>query len=128
MRGAVLISIVDDDESIREATKGLVRSLGYDAVSFSSAIEFLMSGSGDETSCLITDVRMPGVSGIELQRRLISLGCRVPTIFITAFPEEAARRTALTAGAVGFLDKPFSEQSLVQCLKVALGSSGESVP
>src|SRR4051794_11935872 len=106
MRGAVLISIVDDDESMREATKGLLRSLGYQALAFASADEFFHSGCLDETTCLITDVRMPGTSGIELQQRLAMLSRRVPTIFITAFPEEATRRTALAGGAVGFLDKP----------------------
>jgi FixJ family two-component response regulator len=118
----MLISIVDDDDSIREATKGLVRSLGYRAMTFTSAEEFLQSGSLDETACLITDVQMPDVSGIELQRRLIARGHLVPTIFITAFPEEAARWSALVAGAVGFLDKPFSEESLVHCLETALRS------
>src|SRR5882757_4109661 len=101
MRSASLISIIDDDASMREATKGLVRSLGYRAVAFVSADEFLQSGSVDETSCLITDVQMPGLSGVELQRRLIAQGNFVPTIFITAFPEENTRRTALEAGAVG---------------------------
>src|SRR5882672_8487106 len=100
MRSADLISIVDDDNSIREATKGLVRSLGYRAAAFASAEEFLRSGSVDETSCLITDVRMPGLGGIELQQRLIAQGHPVPTIFITAFPEESARRSALAAGAL----------------------------
>jgi FixJ family two-component response regulator len=127
MRGAVLISIVDDDESIREATKGLVRSLGYQAAVFASAEEFLQSGSLGDTACLITDVQMPGVSGIELQRRLVAQGNLVPTIFITAFPEEAGRRTAFAAGAVGFLDKPFSEESLVHCLETALRTSGERI-
>jgi FixJ family two-component response regulator len=118
-----LISIVDDDLSVREATRGLVRSLGYRAAAFASADEFLQSDSLDETSCLITDLQMPGVNGIELQRRLIAQGRSVPTIFITAFPEENAQRTALEAGAVGFLNKPFSEESLLSCLKLAFGSS-----
>ena len=128
MRSAGLISIVDDDASMREATKGLVRSLGYRAATFVSAEEFLQSGSVDETSCIITDVRMPGVSGIELQRRLIAQGNLVPTIFITAFPEDNARRSALEAGAIGFLNKPFSEESLVDCLETALRGSGKTIP
>jgi len=128
MRDPAFISIDDDDDSIREATKGLVRSLGYRAAVFASAEEFLQSGSLEETTCLITDVQMPGVSGIELQRRLIAQGNLVPTIFITAFPEEAGRRTAFAAGAVGFLDKPFSEESLIHCLETALRSSGEAIP
>jgi FixJ family two-component response regulator len=124
MQSAGLISIVDDDASMREATKGLVRSLGYRAVTFVSAEEFLQSASVDETSCLIADVQMPGLSGIELQRRLIARGNLVPTIFITAFPEDNARRSALEAGAVGFLDKPFTEESLLSCLERALRGSG----
>ena len=126
MRSATLISIVDDDESMREATKGLVRSLGYQAATFSSAEEFLQSDSVDSTSCLIADVQMPGLSGIDLQRRLIARGSRMPTIFITAFPEEPARARAMSGGAVGFLAKPFSEESLVRCLDSALGRSGET--
>jgi FixJ family two-component response regulator len=128
MRSATLISIVDDDESMREATKGLVRSLGYQAVTFSSAEEFLQSDSVDNTSCLIADVQMPGLSGIELQRWLIARGARLPTIFITAYPEESTRARAMRAGAAGFLSKPFSEESLVRCLDSALGRSGDTKP
>ncbi len=121
-----MISIVDDDESMREATKGLVRSLGYRAATFASAEEFLQSDSIDSTSCLIADVQMPGLSGIDLQRRLIAQGTRMPTIFITAFPEESTRARAMKAGAAGFLGKPFSEESLVRCLDSALGRSGKT--
>ena len=127
MRSAPLISIVDDDESQRESTKGLVRSLGYQAATFASAEEFLRSDSVDNTSCLITDVQMPGLSGIELQRGLIARGVEMPTIFITAFPEEGTRLRALTAGAFGYLGKPFSEESLIKCLDKALGRSGEKI-
>jgi FixJ family two-component response regulator len=128
MRSAPLISIVDDDESMREATIGLVRSLGYKAATFASAEEFLQSDCVNNTSCLITDVQMPGLSGIELQRRLIAQGTDMPVIFITAFPEEATRSCALTAGAVGYLGKPFSEESLLKCLDTALGSSNKKMP
>jgi FixJ family two-component response regulator len=128
MQSATLISIVDDDESIREATKGLVRSLGYEAVTFSSAEEFLQSDSVGSTSCLIADVQMPGLSGIDLQRWLIARGTWMPTIFITAFPEESSRARAMKAGAAGFLAKPFSAESLVRCLDSALGRSGETTP
>jgi FixJ family two-component response regulator len=128
MRSAPLISIVDDDEAIREATKGLVRSLGYQAATFSSAEEFLQSDSVDSTSCLIADVQMPGLSGIDLQRRLTARGNQTPTIFITAFPEERARGHVMKAGAVGYLGKPFSEESLVRCLDSALGRSGGKMP
>jgi FixJ family two-component response regulator len=124
MRSTPLISIVDDDESMRESTKGLVRSLGYKAAAFASAEEFLQSDSVDSTSCLIADVQMPGLSGIDLQRWLIDRGIQMPTIFITAFPEEGTQLRAATAGAVGYLGKPFSEESLIRCLDTALGSSG----
>ena len=127
MRSPPLISIVDDDEAIREATKGLVRSLGYQAATFASAEEFLQSDSVGNTSCLITDVQMPGLSGIDLQRGLIARGIQMPTIFITAFPEERTRQRALTAGAFGYLGKPFSEESLVSCLDKALGRSAEKI-
>src|ERR1700690_1492442 len=127
MRSTPLISIVDDDESQRESTEGLVRSLGYKAATFASAEEFLQSDSVDNTSCLITDVQMPGLSGIELQRGLIARGVEMPTIFITAFPEEGTRLRALTAGAFGYLGKPFSEESLIKCLDKALGRSGEKI-
>ena len=122
-----MISIVDDDESQRESTMGLVRSLGYRAATFASAEEFLQSDSVDKTSCLITDVQMPGLSGIDLQRGLIARGVEMPTIFITAFPEEGTRLRALTAGAFGYLGKPFSEESLIKCLDKALGRSGEKI-
>jgi FixJ family two-component response regulator len=123
-----LISIVDDDQEMREATKGLMRSLGYHAAAFASAEEFLQSGSVDETSCLIVDVQMPGLSGIDLLRNLISRGIKMPTIFITAYPEEGTRLRALTAGAVGYLGKPFSEDSLLKCLNSALGDSCGKMP
>ncbi len=128
MRRAPLISIIDDDESMLESTKGLVRSLGYQVATFASAEEFLKSERVDDTSCLIADVRMPGLSGIDLQHRLIARGVRMPTIFITAFPEEGTRRRAMTAGAVGYLGKPFSEESLLTCLDAALGSSEGKMP
>ena len=122
MRRAPLISIVDDDESVREATKSLVRSLGYIVQTFGSAEDFLNSEHRHYTSCVITDVQMPGVSGVELQDRLIAEGQRLPMIFITAFPEDRIRARALGAGAVGFLIKPFKEDHLIGCLDRALQS------
>ena len=119
-----MISIVDDDESVREATKCLVRSLGYDAATFCSAEEFLGSGHVTVTACLITDVQMPGLSGVDLQHRLIADGHCLPVIFITAFPDEQIRRRVLKAGAIGYLDKPFSEDHLIEYLNVALKSNG----
>ena len=115
-----VISIVDDDESVREATKGLVRSLGYVAATFASGEEFLNSGRVNDTSCLITDVQMPGLDGLELQSRLTAMGRHVPIIFVTAFPQERIRARALKAGAFGFLSKPFSDASLIACLDRAL--------
>jgi len=115
-----VISIVDDDEPVREATKGLVRSLGYTAVTFSTAEEFLKSDRVNDTSCLIADVQMPGLSGLELQSRLTDAGYCMPIIFVTAFPEDRIRARAMKAGAFGFLSKPFSDESLIDCLDRAL--------
>jgi FixJ family two-component response regulator len=117
----VVISIVDDDEEVREATKGLVRSLGYTAATFGSAEEFLNSEQKYDTSCIIADVQMPGLSGVEMQRRLIAEGHRLPMIFVTAFPEDRVRASAMEAGAVGFLSKPCNEEHLIGCLDSALG-------
>jgi FixJ family two-component response regulator len=119
-----MISIVDDDESVREATKGLIRSLGYSAATFASAEEYLRSERVRDTSCLITDVQMPGMSGVDLQHRLIAEGHRTPIIFVTAFPEERLRTRALEAGAFGFLNKPFDDECLIKCLDKALKADG----
>ena len=115
-----MISIVDDDECVREATKSLVRSLGYVAETFGSAEEFLSSEHRRETSCIITDVQMPGLSGVELQSRLIAEGHRLPIIFMTAFPDDRACTLALEAGAYGYLSKPFKEEHLILCLDRAI--------
>jgi FixJ family two-component response regulator len=117
---APVISIVDDDPSVREATKGLLRSLGYGAAAFASAEDFLQSDHVNDTACLITDVQMPGLSGVELQSRLIAQGNCTPIIFITAFPEQRLRARALEAGAVGFLSKPFDEDRLIEYIQAAL--------
>jgi FixJ family two-component response regulator len=116
----ILISIVDDDESIRVATAGLIRSFGFVAQAFASAEEFLQSPVLDETSCLISDIQMPGIDGLELQRRLASENRRTPIIFITAFPDARIRERALAGGAVCFLKKPFEGQVLIQCVDRAL--------
>jgi FixJ family two-component response regulator len=115
-----LIAIVDDDEMVREATQAFVRSLGYKALAFASAEEFLDSQQVHATACLITDVEMPGLSGVELQARLISEGHRMPIIFITAYPSDYIRVRAERAGAVGFFKKPFVEDHLITCLNKAL--------
>jgi FixJ family two-component response regulator len=117
-----MITIVDDDESVRESTKALVRSLGYDARAFASAEEFLDSNLYD-SSCLILDVQMKGLSGIELQEILIAQGRRTPIIFVTAFPNERTRDQALNAGAIGFLSKPFSNEKLEKFLDLALANT-----
>lgn len=115
-----MISIVDDDQSMREATSALVRSLGFTVAAFASAEDFLESARVDDTSCLITDVQMPGLSGVELQSRLIAQGRHMPIIGVTAFPEEGIRTRMLEAGAVGFLSKPFNDECLINCLATAL--------
>lgn len=120
MPKAPVISIVDDDESVREATEFLVRSLGYSAATYASAKEYLQSGRVDDSSCLITDLRMPGMSGADLQDALIADGHQTPVIFISASLDEQVRSRVLDAGAYGFLHKPFKEQSLIDCLHRAL--------
>lgn len=117
-----MIAIIDDDESFRRATTNFIRSLGYGTAAFDSAEAFLESDRIHDTDCLITDVQMPGMTGIELQGQLIAQGHRLPVIFITAFPEIKARAQALAAGAVGFLAKPFNDQGLIQCLDEALAA------
>jgi FixJ family two-component response regulator len=117
------ISIVDDDKWARDGVRELVESLGYNALAFESAEEFLESGRLSETTCLITDIKMPGLSGLELQRELLNQGHRTPTIFITAFPDEDRRMRALDAGAIGFLSKPFDERSLIDCLALAVNGN-----
>jgi FixJ family two-component response regulator len=102
-----LISIVDDDDTVRAATESLVKSLGFQTSTFASAESFLQSSSLSETRCLILDVQMPSMSGIELQDRLSNLGFEIPIIFITAYPDDTVRQRALQAGAVAFLLKPF---------------------
>jgi FixJ family two-component response regulator len=114
------IAIVDDNESVREATKDLIRSLGYRAMTFASAEEYLSSGHVEETSCLITDVEMPGLNGVELQSLLTAQGRRFPIIFITAYPAERVRLRVERAGARGFFAKPFDEESFIGCLNDAL--------
>ena len=112
-----MISIVDDDECARAAMKGLVRSLGYAVATYSSAEDFLNSGDINGTSCLITDLHLPGLSGVELHRRLLADGFAVPTIVVTGLADERTRSRVLGAGAVGFLSKPFGRKSLSDCLK-----------
>jgi FixJ family two-component response regulator len=111
-----IVSIIDDDASVRSAIGSLVRSLGYVAHTFESAESFLGSGDSVKTSCIVTDVQMPGMSGLDLQSRLRDAGNKVPTVFITAFPEDHLRARAEAGGAIGFLAKPFDGQALVKLL------------
>jgi len=115
-----VISIVDDDAPVRAATHNLVRSLGYAVQTYASAEEFLHSPQLNDTSCVITDVRMPAMSGLDLQAHLIADGRRFPFIFITAFSVEADRARAMEAGAICFLIKPFDGDALIRCLDTAL--------
>ena len=113
-----VISIVDDDDTVRAATESLVRSLGFETHTFASAESFLQSTSPRETRCLILDVQMPNMSGIDLQDRLSELGFEIPIIFITAYADEAVRQRAMEAGAVAFLLKPLEVygQRFIDCL------------
>jgi FixJ family two-component response regulator len=115
-----LLSVVDDDESMRESLPDLIKEFGFAARAFSSAEEFLSSGSADETSCLILDIAMPGMSGPELHQELKRRGEEIPTIFITGQRDETIRARVLEQGAAGFLVKPFSDAALLAAIKTAL--------
>ena len=120
------VSIVDDDESVREAINSLLRSVGLQAQVFASAEEFLNSGYQHHADCLILDVRMPGMNGLQLQEQLVSVECDIPIIFITAHVSDTQARTrALQSGAVDFLIKPFSEEALLNDVYTALLSKQE---
>jgi FixJ family two-component response regulator len=120
-----LISIVDDDALARDGIRELVESLGYNAVTFASAEHFLQSGVIAHTTCMIVDLQMPGLNGVELQEALRAKGYRTPVIVITAFPNETHRKRALDGGAVDFLSKPFDEASLIRCLTAAIKSPSQ---
>jgi FixJ family two-component response regulator len=120
MGSVPVISVVDDDESVRQSLGGLMRSVGFGVKVFSSAEEFLNSDDPRKTNCLILDVRMPGMDGFELQRRLEAGQYEIPVIFITAHGDEDLRQRALIAGAVDYLLKPFSEEELLNAVQAAL--------
>ena len=122
-----IVMIVDDDDSIRKAVRRLMKAYGFAVETFGSAEEYLDSDRLDKTSCLILDVHMPGMNGLELQKRLVASGCVIPIIFITAFTDENARAQAMRAGAVDYLAKPFSDEELLKCIHVALQSAGPEV-
>jgi FixJ family two-component response regulator len=118
----VLISVIDDDESMRLSLEGLVRSLGYSVQSFACAEDFLAAGADGRSACVISDIKMPGMSGIDLLGRLKETGRTVPVILMTAFANDVARARATKAGAACFLSKPFDARSLIECLDQALGN------
>ena len=117
-----MVAIVDDDELMRSALQGMMKSVGFPSKAFASAEEFLKSGQQEETACLIADIRMPGMSGLELQARLNAEHCKIPTIFITAHGDTKMRMQALRAGAVEFLAKPFDDEVLLESVRAALES------
>jgi FixJ family two-component response regulator len=121
-RPTKLVAIVDDDDSMRNALDGLLKAVGFPARAFASAEEFLKSGEQHQTSCLIADIRMPGMSGLELQAQLNAESCKIPIIFITAHGDAKMRMQALRAGAVEFLSKPFDEEVLLESVRAALES------
>ena len=119
-----VISVIDDDASVRAATDNLLSSHGYTVRTFASAADFLQSSQPAESSCVVADVQMPGMNGLDLLEHVRTQGNDIPFIFITAFPDESVRAQALKIGAVCFLAKPFAGPSLISCLVTALGDRG----
>jgi FixJ family two-component response regulator len=119
---AKMVAIVDDDDLMRTALQGLLKAAGLRAQAFASAEDFLKSGQQHDTGCLITDIRMPGMSGLELQAQLNADHCRIPTIFITAHGDARMRMQAMRAGAVEFLAKPFDDEALLESVRAAMES------
>lgn len=118
-----IVTIIDDDEEVRVATENLVLSYGLEARTFASAEAFLDARAEADTGCLITDVQMSGMGGLDLHAALLRTGYDIPTIFITAFPEDRLRQRAQAQGAIGFLAKPFAADSLMGCIVAAFGAS-----
>lgn len=118
-----LVSIVDDDQLVRESIGRLLRSYGYPVESFPSAAGLLAFPHLDETACLVADINMPGMTGLELHRQLTSAGRRIPTILITAYPDEAVRLRALADGVLCYLGKPFNDSEMLRCVRMALGET-----
>ena len=119
-----VISVIDDDASVRAATNNLLGSHGYVVHAFASAEEFLQSARRDDSSCVIADVQMPAMSGLDLLTHMRAQGHAAPFIFITAFPDESVRARALKAGAICFLAKPFAGPALINCIETALNRGG----
>lgn len=124
----IVIAVVDDDQSVREALAGLIKSLGYRPAAFDSADAFLNWDRRQSAACLVADVQMPGMSGPELHERLIASGCPIPTILITAYPDEATRTRTLQAGVKCYLTKPFRGNELLECIRsvIAPDAAGAS--
>jgi FixJ family two-component response regulator len=120
MARSPLISVIEDDEPFRESMRKLMTSLGYAVETFPSAADFLASPLLGETACLVSDVQMPGMTGVELHRYLVEAGHRIPTILVTAYPEESARSRALKDGVVCYLCKPVDDEHLERCISSAL--------
>jgi FixJ family two-component response regulator len=119
---APLIAIVEDDELFRKSLRRLMRAFGYTVETFASATDFLAFPHVDRTTCLIVDVQMPGMSGVELYARLIELGYKIPTILVTAYPDEAMRARALKRGIICYLRKPFNDNDLLDCVRKAVAA------
>jgi FixJ family two-component response regulator len=130
MPTSLVISIVDDDESAREGTADLIKSMGFTAKAFPHAEAFLRSRTIRSTACLIADVRMPGITGLELHDRLVDSGKVIPTVLVTAFPNDRDRARAISAGVICYLSKPYSEDDLLACIHTALryDEAGEREP
>jgi FixJ family two-component response regulator len=122
MPKAPLVSVVEDDRFFRESMGRLMRSLGFAVEAFSSAADFLASPRVVETACLIADVQMPAMTGVELHRHLVETGCEIPTILVTAYPNNVDRARALNDGVVCYLRKPIDENDLTRCLRAAFHS------
>jgi FixJ family two-component response regulator len=129
MAGRPLVAIVDDDMSIRNATRDLLKAAGFSTATFEDAESFLDSASRAATACLVADMRMPGMSGLQLYQALVAAGARIPTVIITAHPEDVAQSRAREAGITCYLSKPFAPEDLVECVHEALARSpGGPIP
>lgn len=124
-KNAVIIAIVDDDESVREALAGVLKTAGFAVRIYTSAEEFLESYDGQKIACLLLDIRLPGMSGVELQRKMIESGNRVPIVFITAHGDENLRNVLMNAGASGFLEKPVRRETLLAEIGAAISKTAE---